>query len=810
MDTKAYSVSQIFDPAVRFVVPRFQRGYVWTQQDQWEPLWEEMEEMAIEELEGRSRTSDYYLGAVVVRPLRKVDGVPDKEVIDGQQRLTTLQILLKAIHDAASKFEAAHVVKFLRGYFFDERYANPRYKYEERFKIWPTDADRDVFREIMEAGGRSDIDKAYPQSKRGRHRVNRPRLAEAYLFFSESVESYAGLGDPNTSINAFASDARLEKLLAVVQKRLKIVMIDLDEKDDPLVIFESLNGRMTPLLASDLIKNFAIRSSGDEGDQLYDEYWKSFDATENGQENFWRGKRTTGRREVPRLDQFVMNYLQYYRGSELKIPDLFREFRFWWEAESAKSRAPKALFRELIEYAGAFRKMIEPQQGLDAESIFFSNLMLMDVSLLYPLLLFLLKWARDSERLLEDDLPGMLQDLESYMVRRHVCDLTKKKYNYVFPKVLKALRGILLQKQQIDRLDLRKVLLEFSGDSVDWPNDDLFHRGWMETPLYDSPPHGFVTIILGRIDRKLRRHVEPLVISYREMTIEHIIPQEWREHWPLPPDATGSSYRGKPETPAEHRDRLLHTIGNLTLLATQTNSSNGNRAYKYKQEVLLDQNSVRLNAYFRSIPDWNEAEIQKRSEELFKVALELWPYPSHENELRNASQSLPVGSIARSPMPASVTSPTPTAGAKPASAFEKQMLAPIEVHSDAVVLLNIEPNHLADAQHDIRTASSPIADFAIPFRPTSSYWAIVKALILLGIDQSHTDDSIVNAVRREMGVSWDDFEKKPGMTADKRIIQNVGVLNRDEESYGGKLRKIGFQIRKDNGKWGLFTIPKQA
>ena len=109
--------------------------------------------------------------------------------------------------------------------------------------------------------------------------------------------------------------------------------IDLDENDDPLVIFESLNGRMTPLLASDLIKNFAIRSAGADGDRLYERYWKPFDTDKYADGKiYWRGTRTKGRRDIARLDQFVSSFLQCQAGAEVRRPDTFQAFKNWWSS----------------------------------------------------------------------------------------------------------------------------------------------------------------------------------------------------------------------------------------------------------------------------------------------------------------------------------------------------------------------------------------------------------------------------------------------------------------------------------------------
>ena len=613
------SVTKLFRDGLQYVVPVFQRPYVWTQERQWEPLWCEIEEIA---LSGSNR--DYFLGAIVVQPQLSENSMRAEqcEVIDGQQRLTTLQILLAAMRNLAKDFGFSTFLGRL-----NDLTINRNVNGNDIQKLWPTDADQMVYGLVVHPDKQSEIHAQYPKRTRGRRQEPRPLLVEAYEYFEGEVREYLERDVDNRALSKEESYARMESLLNVVKSGIKVVSISLAEHDDPQIIFESLNGRPTPLLASDLIKNFVLRKSPNR-ESLYSRYWKSFDIEGDSNKQYWRSEEKQGRLKKPRLDLFLMHYLQFRRGREIIASDLFREFQQWWSAELDNKKSAESLFEEIVAYAAEYRRMVSPTNDTDPENTFFRNLKSMDISLVYPLMFLILKEGQDQFKdwVVKDDVPGMLQDIESYLVRRHVCDLSKKKYNYVFPTVLRKLREHVHSGGQIDRACLRRILCESNADSIRWPNNQDFKQAWMDSPLYDYSPRAFINVILERIDRTYPRDLIAFV-NYGKATIEHVLPQGWQTHWPLPQDAQGAQYGAKLETPEETRERLLHSIGNLTLLGQELNAGVSNAPYALKREAIVEQNSLRINSYFRNVAQWDEAAIRTRSEMLFAVALELWPRP---------------------------------------------------------------------------------------------------------------------------------------------------------------------------------------
>jgi hypothetical protein len=191
MDANAYPLSKLLNAEIRYVVPRFQRQYVWKPDKNLEPLWSEIVEMTVEDLQGQPRKSDSFLGAIITRPVRQQGlETPQKELIDGQQRMTTMQVMLHAIGHAAEAHGAQEVVRSTRQMTHNALGMGE----PAQFKVWPTDADREAFVAVMGTAERSAFNQAFAPSKvvgRGRRSApedDRPLVARAYEFVATGVD----------------------------------------------------------------------------------------------------------------------------------------------------------------------------------------------------------------------------------------------------------------------------------------------------------------------------------------------------------------------------------------------------------------------------------------------------------------------------------------------------------------------------------------------------------------------------------------------------------------------------------------------
>ena len=372
------SLFDLFQRHRRYVVPLFQRPYVWESEEQWEPLWQDISGRAEAVLERDARGSrsdkigNHFLGAIVLNQIkvygRQIDTV---EVIDGQQRLTTLQIMLAAFRDEVSGSEdkrlADELVRLTEN-------VGVRDSDIERFKVWPTNADRCDFEAALMSGSVNAIEAKYPLHKRKHARKfdPRPRLVEAYLFFARRIQKFCsgrlketpedGLvpADPR-----FSSD-RAHALFEALRRHIQLVVIDLEEEDDPQVIFETLNARGVPLLPSDLIRNFIFFRATQQdknAENLYRSFWAEYDerpaeaGTGKG-ERFWKQMERQGRLKRTRLDLFVYHYVRYRSVQDVLIGHLFQAFRTWWNSEPERNVADE--LSEMRRHSDVFSNMLLP------------------------------------------------------------------------------------------------------------------------------------------------------------------------------------------------------------------------------------------------------------------------------------------------------------------------------------------------------------------------------------------------------------------------------------------------------------------
>lgn len=610
MKTDTSSIFGLFQVHRRHVVPLFQRQYVWEENDHWEPLWEDLRKKADEQLSGAA-ARPHFLGAIVLNQLmiqtRQVD---TREIIDGQQRLTTLQLYLAAFRDLIPEDEK-RLVQQLDLLTVNHQLADDP---DQRFKVWPTQADQQIFSEVMAARSAERVRGAFDGAEC-------PRLAEAYLFFSDKLSNYLREDD------AGVDSEKLWALYDCLRERLVVVVIDLEEGDDPQIIFETLNARGVPLLPSDLIRNYLLHQAQSEGfdiEPLYNRWWRNFDQdlAEDAQSEddfFWKREQRQGRLTRPRLDLFFFHYLHFESAEEVSIGQLFREFCQW---RQATDRDVETILSRLQANSDVFRTFLVPESGggEPRTKVFLRRLLTLDTSTLYALLLELL--GPDG---LNVDLEGrllILNDLESFLVRRMVCRLTIKNYNRFFLSLLKQVRG----SSEAPEAVIRERLLGSEEHTARWPNDQEFQAAWLERPAYKDLRNDRIQMVLGAIERRLFDESNAEVLRLDQVTsIEHVMPRSWNAHWQL--ERPTEVIDGATETRSQRRDRLVNSFGNLTLLTQSLNSSMSNSPYENKRPEITRQSGLRLNTYFQHVDHWNEDEILRRGEALFRIATEVWPHP---------------------------------------------------------------------------------------------------------------------------------------------------------------------------------------
>ena len=609
MKTDILNPKDLFQKDVRYTIPPFQRPYVWSHDDQWEPLWNDVHNVAEDYLEklGRSdsnsveaieRTSPHFLGAVVLKQVpTAAKDIDQREVIDGQQRVTTLQLLLDAIQQVCEERELRPVAKRLSKLVLNDEDLIGAESHHV-FKLWPTRGDREAFRHAMDNG------LAVNEFKES-------LLVQAHEFFQRQVREWLGRE------GAEQIDRRAEALEATATALLQMVVIDLDSPDDPNVIFETLNARGTPLEQSDLIKNFVLSRAGDMESGI----WGSLD------DKWWRDEVRQGRLFRPRLDMLLNYWLAMRTGEDVSPTRVFDVFRL-----HSGDQQINGVMSDVKCDLGNFR-CFETGKGTPEEDQFHYRIMrVMQTGVITPVLLLLLS-AKGETRI------RAFRALESFLIRRMMRRQTTKDYNRLVLEL-----AIKLRKDGLERADEVVVgfLKEQTADARKWPSDREVADSLVSLPLYRLLTRGRLKLVLEGVESRLRSPKAEEIDILKDLTIEHLMPQSWNEeNWPLP-DRTDKEL-------AEHeRNMLIHSIGNLTLVTQKLNSTLSNASWtcrqpedkskcwacggsehkpKCKRGGLLKHSNLSLNSELSSESHWNEESIRARSKQMAGLVAERWPGP---------------------------------------------------------------------------------------------------------------------------------------------------------------------------------------
>lgn len=485
MDSRTLSLSRVLTNEVRYTVPLFQRKYVWNEKDNWWPLWTDVVEttcrLMTDQSKGVGATRPHFLGAVVHEGLLPKTGqMPEQRIIDGQQRMTTLQLLLTATRAVASdcglSSQATRIGRLIE---------NPHDTVKEahdRYKVWPTNADRESFERAMN----NDPDDSL--------------IGRAYSFFRMRVTRFVddadgGSGwDPGDeddwagpSISSDAESAtgeeRLTALIDTLRDLIRIVVIELDPaEDDAQVIFETLNAHGTALLPSDLVKNHMFNRAQMAGlsvDALHAKYWAALEDEWYSQED------AVGRTRRQRLDLAIGFWAASAspRGADVAQAHLFSTVQEIARARSGPMSKPDAeglasLFAEIAHHVNTWRRLrLAPYSS--AEGRFMSRLHDLNTTTPMPLVLWMA--AKVDDQVPRIQFERALISIESYLVRRAACGLTAKNYNRVFASVLAQAKKV---SPGNVGMDVTRILAEFSDDSSRWPEDWEFEAALTEEPQY--------------------------------------------------------------------------------------------------------------------------------------------------------------------------------------------------------------------------------------------------------------------------------------------------------------------------------------
>lgn len=595
VETNVRTPMQIFSLPQQLVVPLFQRPYVWDRDEQWDPLWSDIRRLTEIRLRDPYSAATHFLGAVVVQAQDgRLGTLQCSNIIDGQQRLTTLQLLMDA---AASVLEFVGFESFAGQLeSLTHNQANFVPPGDSPLKVRHTNRDRASFDEVMNADPPVNHDELKHASS---------KIVRAHAYFAEAVSNWLGdAEEPDFG-------ARAHALVSVLTNGLQLVAINLTATENSQEIFETLNARGTPLTAADLIKNFVFQRLAAEGAdtrRAYAEDWP-FDT------KFWETQVSVGRYYVSRSSLFLNQWLGSRTGDEISPQQTFARFKAHVEHDAAQRMSD--LLPIVKEQADLYRAWTVAAEDSDRQlSVLEMSVYRMrasDLELLKPLLI----WLHEPGRGLSGDVIDRVIGLaESWVMRRMLMRLTTANLGRVVADLMR-LYGTVPGSELADRV--RDHLARLNVSSTYWPGDAEIRSALAQEPVYRRFKVSRLRLLLEAVENDFRRGTNQPQVPRRAYPIEHVLPQKWQSNWSV--DGLEAEIQ---------RGSHVHRLGNLTLLTRSLNSKVSNSAWDIKREALSNHDTLLLNSRLLSNVgerEWSERRIDERSGQLIDVLLTVWPVP---------------------------------------------------------------------------------------------------------------------------------------------------------------------------------------
>jgi len=568
MDAYKRPINDIFNGNRVLEIPFFQRAYVWGE-DQWERLLEDMETVS-------SENKPYFLGSVILKQEQtsSFSTHGDKRIlIDGQQRLTSLSILIKVL---CMKTNMLH-------------------QFDRTFKLMDDT--------IALLHNHNDIES-----------FNR-------VMYLEEFQEMHGADNITGAFNYFWKNASEEKLnLGSILRNVMFVGIDLGPEEDEQQIFDTINSLGVRLTTAELLKNYFFSRDDIEN---YNTLWKEVFEKDEETKSFWDQAINAGRSKRENIDLFFYSFLQIkvqepslgVSGDDKKtytrVEGLFEAYKHFINSYSIDKAA---LIAEIKEYAILYRKNIDfnaIHRELNGENMMdrINTIMFgIETTTIIPYVLFILKQVTDKR-----ELHSMLSSLEAFLMRRMVCHATTKNYNQFFTERLIA-------NNIVSTDALRKQIATQEGKINYIPTDEELKVGWHNSKLVNKQALGILYLMESKIRNQAKHSTGLLGLS--KYSLEHVMPKKWPNHWsPCSNDEE-----------RVNRNRKLLTLGNLTMLTSSLNTSIRDSNWATKKEG--KPNKPGLNKYaagldtfsaFLKEETWDESVIEQRANFLFEQSRAIWP-----------------------------------------------------------------------------------------------------------------------------------------------------------------------------------------
>ena len=585
MQAEPLSISKVFRSGgdIHYVLPPFQREYS-LEKKQWEALLKDA--FAIyEEYDGEyddeedSNPPEHFLGSlVVINDGNHNNEIDTYKLVDGQQRLTTISLLCCALRNIVKLSNPKLASRY------HKMLVNSGEESEDDtyYKVLPTNkyGDREAYQAIINEKEVSVLVKS--------------SIPSAYQYIFDEVNKKINLEGIHS--NTFYK---------VIANFFQVVYIELEKNESPYKIFESLNAKGKDLSQADLVRNYiAMRLPIPNQEKVFDTCWSKI-------ETLLQEKETVGKSRIGELTAFIRHYLATHSRILCAEDHIYARFRDRCEKHFTKDKDFIAEINRLSKFAEYYNCLIRPQHEKDQKiREYLKRLSKLDISTAYPFLLALYN-AYHSQEINKKDFLHILKILENYLVRRYITGEFTNYLNKMFPVLWND-----ILKEKINQ-NIKEATQELLA-SKRYPSDKDIRESIKKAKLYEKNPRGRekLCFVLEEINRYLSKGSGGYTILEDKPTIEHIMPQTPSHEWKK---SLGEDY----ETVYQN---YLNTLGNLTLVTSEWNSSLSNRPFEEKKQKLASH-ALKINSdYFsQDISYWDETEILKRMEFITDNFLEVWP-----------------------------------------------------------------------------------------------------------------------------------------------------------------------------------------
>lgn len=560
------TLNKLLNTSRQFIVPIFQRNYSW-QKNQYEQLW-----FDILRASKFKEKQNHFIGSIVYIDMGTPAGRPQQLLlIDGQQRLTTISILLCAIKDYVQNFnletKLINLAKIKNQFLYNSDEID-----EDRYKLLLNVQDKETYIKL--------IDNTI-------FTVNKPatNIIKCYEFFYERIEDF------------IKQHGQIDEIYAGIFK-LSLVSISLDkDSDNPQMIFESMNSTGKDLSQTDLLRNYLLMDlTPEKQTRLYKTYWKSME--ELFGEDIYKN-------DVNKFDYFIRDFLTLKRdtGYICKINNVYENFKRYYLDNNCEKFA---VLKDLFTYAKYYACIDLLQENDDELKLYWQEFKKLDSHVVYP---FLLKLYDDYSRqiLIKEDFKKILQVVISYLWRRAICEIPTNSLSKTFATLYQA----------VDKEDYVNSIIKafvFKSSYKRFPSDYEVREKLQTKDIYHFRLRKYLLEALENY-----YHKEPIDLNTANYTIEHIMPQNI-EHNLSWQQMLGEDWQ-------EVHSLYLHTLGNLTITGYNAEMSNKSFWEKVNGESGFKHSHLKLNESIAQSDVWNKKAIQRRTNILTDIILKIWKYP---------------------------------------------------------------------------------------------------------------------------------------------------------------------------------------